>query len=412
MIERIPHVVIGGGISGLGAAHFALRRGVQTLVLEHSDRVGGTLNSVHFDACPGFWTEAGGHTCYNSYGNLLSILDDLGLIPLLRPKGKVPFRLWRDGKLHSIFSALHPLELVVALPRLLRSSRAGKGLAEYYGETFGLRNYRDLFRPAFRAVVCQPPDDFPAELLFRKKPRREGLPKSFTLPHGLGEIAQAIANQEGLSVRLNRQVSGVAQVGLGLRISLSGGDEILCDALTLAVPPDVAATLIPAELPEASALVAGVGVAEIETLVLAVPARDLEQAKLPPLAGLIAVDDAFYSAVSRDYAPDPLWRGFAFHFQPGVMGPADRLQRACQALGVSTNLVAEVAQVTNRLPALRKGHAELVAKLDAALAGTRLGVTGNWFIGVSIEDCLSRSRQEVDRLFPAPTDSQGGRPTT
>ncbi len=174
MIEHFPHVVIGGGISGLGAAHFALRRGVKTLVLEHSGRVGGTLRSVHFDACAGFWTEAGAHTCYNSYGNLLSILDDLGLIPLLRPKAKVPFRLWRDGERRSIFSALHPLELIAALPRLLRSSREGKGLAEYYGGTFGPKNYRDLFGPAFRAVVCQPPDEFPAELLFRKKPRRQG----------------------------------------------------------------------------------------------------------------------------------------------------------------------------------------------------------------------------------------------
>ena len=412
MIEHIPHVVIGGGISGLGAAHFALRRGVETLILEHSDRVGGTLRSVQFDACPGFWTEAGGHTCYNSYGNLLSILDDLGLIPLLRPKAKVPFRLWRDGKRKSIFSALHPLELAAALPRLLRSSREGKGLAEYYGGTFGPKNYRDIFGPAFRAVVCQPPDDFPAELLFRKKPRRKGLPKSFTLPHGLGQIAQAIADQSGLGVRLNQQVSGVTQVGAGLRIGLSGGDEILCDALTLAVPPDIAALLIPAGLTDVAALAAGVGVAEIETLVLAVPARDLEQGHLPPLAGLIAVDDVFYSAVSRDYAPDPLWRGFAFHFQPGVMCHADQLKRACQVLGVGTDQVAEVAHAINRLPALRTGHAERVAKLDEALAGTRLGITGNWFIGVSIEDCLSRSRREVDRLFPAPADSRGEHPAT
>lgn len=405
MIEQFPHVVIGGGISGLGAAHFALRLGVKTLVLEHSGRVGGTLHSVHFAACPGFWTEAGGHTCYNSYGNLLSILDDLGLIPLLRPKAKVPFRLWRDGERRSILSALHPAELLAALPRLWRSSREGKGLAEFYAGTFGPKNYRDLFGPAFRAVVCQPPDDFPAELLFRKKPRRKGLPKSFTLPQGLGEIAQAIADQDGLDVRLNQQISGVTRVGAGFRVSLSGGDEILCDALTLAVPPDVAAALIPPGLPEVSALVAGIGVAEIETLVIAVPARDLERCHLPPLAGLIAVDDVFYSAVSRDYAPDPLWRGFAFHFQPGVMGHAERLMRACRALGVDRDAVAEVAHVTNRLPALRKGHGDLVAKIDEALAGTRLGVTGNWFIGVSIEDCLARSRQEVDRLFPVPNES-------
>ena len=203
-------------------------------------------------------------------------------------------------------------------------------------------------------------------------------------------------------MRLNQQVSGVTRVGAGFRVSLSSGDEIVCDALTLAVPPDVAALLIPAGLPDASALAAGIGVAEIETLVLAVPTRDLNRRHLPPLAGLIAVDDVFYSAVSRDYVMDPLWRGFAFHFQPGGIDHADQLKRACRALGVGTDRVADVAYLINRLPALRKGHVDLVAQIDKALEGTRLGVTGNWFIGVSIEDCLTRSRQEVDRLFPSP----------
>jgi hypothetical protein len=40
-----------------------------------------------------------------------------------------------------------------------------------------------------------------------------------------------------------------------------------------------------------------------------------------------------------------------------------------------------------------------VERLDRALAGTRIAVTGNWFLGVSIEDCLTRSLGEHQRLF-------------
>jgi protoporphyrinogen oxidase len=400
MTEHFPHVVIGGGISGLGAAHFAARRGVETLVLERSGRVGGTLNSHCFDACGGFWTEAGGHTCYNSYGNLLGILDDLGLTPLIEHKGRVPFRLWSGGKRRSIASAIHPFELAVSLPHLLGSSREGKGLAEYYGAGFGHTNYRDVFGPAFQAIICQAADDFPAELLFRKKPRRKGVPKSFTLPQGLSEIARAIAGQEALLVRLDQNTVGVGRVGAAFRVELADGGVIACDNLTLAVGPDVAVGLIPQALDEAAALVGGIGVAEIETLVMAIPRRDPIDRHLPPLAGLISVDDAFYSAVSRDYRPDPLWRGFAFHFRPGITDRDDQLKRACRALGVDTDVVADVAYVANRLPALRKGHTELVRRIDEALAGSRLALTGNWFVGVSIEDCLTRSRVEMDRLFP------------
>jgi len=401
MTDHVPHIVIGGGISGLGAAHFAVRLGIETLVIERSGRVGGTLNSHRFGACGAYWTEAGGHTCYNSYGNLLRILDDLGLTAQVTPKERVPFRLWRGGKRRPIYSAIHPIELVTSLPRLLRSSREGKGLAEYYGAGLGHTNYRDLFGPAFQAVICQAADDFPAELLFRKKPRRKGLPTSFTLPQGLSEIPLAIAGQKALRVRLNEHVVEVRELGTGFRVELANSGAVTCDSLTLAVGPDAAARLIPPGRDQAAALAAEIPMAEIETLVMAIPRQGLSDQALPPLAGLISVDDVFYSAVSRDYRPDPLWRGFAFHFRPGITDRDDQLERACRALGITTEQVAEAAYVANRLPALRKGHAELVRRIDRALAGTRLALTGNWFVGVSIEDCLTRSRQEMDRLFPA-----------
>jgi protoporphyrinogen/coproporphyrinogen III oxidase len=401
--DHIAHAVIGGGISGLGAAHFAARLGVETLIIERSGRVGGTLNSHRFDACGGYWTEAGGHTCYNSYGHLLGILDDLGLTARVTPKERAPFRLWRGGKRRPLVSAVHPLELAASLPRLLRSSREGKGLADYYGAGLGRTNYRDLFRAAFQAVICQPPDDFPAELLFRKKPRRKGVPKSFTLPGGLGEIPLAIASQGALRVRLDQQVAEVRQAAGGFRIELADGSAVTCDSLTLAVGPDAAAKLLPRAggLERAAALAGGIAMAEVETLVLAISRHVLSDRDLPPLAGLISVDDTFYSAVSRDYRPDPLWRGFAFHFPPGILDRDGQLRCACRALGIRTEQVAEAASVDNRLPALRKGHAERVRRIDQALAGTRLALTGNWFVGVSIEDCLTRSRQEIDRLFPA-----------
>jgi hypothetical protein len=138
--------------------------------------------------------------------------------------------------------------------------------------------------------------------------------------------------------------------------------------------------------------------AEIETLVLAVRADDLD---LGPVAGLIAVEDAFYSAVSRDFLPDPEHRGFAFHFRPGRLEPAAQLERAAAALGIAPDRIAASARVINRLPALRAGHQGLVERLDSALAGSSLALTGNWFLGVSIEDALTRSRAEHERLFGA-----------
>jgi protoporphyrinogen oxidase len=399
MSTDIEHVVVGGGISGLGMAHHAARRGVGTLVLESGERVGGCVDSRRFPGCGDFWTEAGGHTCFNSYGNLLDILGDLGLMDRLRPKAKVGYSLWRGGERRSVVSALHPLELAVSLPRLFSSTKRGRRVADYYGAGLGRKNYRDLFGPAFRAVICQDADEFPAELLFRRKPRRKEVMRSFTLPGGLADIPEAIAGQEGLDVRTGKTVAAVHREGDGFRLDLADAGGLTCRTLTLAVPPDVCAAVLPREDADLRALVGSIGVAELESVAVCAPADELSH--LPPLAGLISVDDAFYSMVSRDYVPDQRYRGFAFHFRPGVLPPDAQAERICRALGIAEDKILGVERVSNRLPALRAGHPELAGRIDSALAGGRLAITGNWFLGVSIEDCLTRSRAEAQRLFGA-----------
>ncbi|MBK1700704.1 protoporphyrinogen/coproporphyrinogen oxidase [Thiococcus pfennigii] len=390
------HIVIGAGISGLGAAHFAARAGHPSLVLERSERIGGCIHSHRFARCGDFWTEAGSHTGFNSYGTLLSVLEDLDQMARLTAKDEAPYRLWRNGRLAKVTSALHPLEAAVSLPRLFTTRKTGASVAEYYGRGIGRRNYRDLLGPAFQALICQPADDYPAELLFRRKPRRKDVLRKFTMPTGLSEIPTALAGQADIEVRTGQEVVAIVRDGPGYRVQLADGDELGCHYLTLAAPPNVVTRLLPDDLAAAKAAVGTVGMAEIETLLLAFRTSDLD---LPRLAGLISVDDAFYSAVSRDYLADPEYRGFAFHFRPGALAPEARIATACRALGADPAKVVEVAQVANRLPALRKGHQAIVEQLDAELAGGRLAVTGNWFYGVSLEDSLSRSRQEHGRVF-------------
>ncbi|WP_295455724.1 FAD-dependent oxidoreductase [uncultured Thiodictyon sp.] len=405
MTKDFDHIVIGAGISGLGAAHFSARRGLRTLVLEAAPRVGGCMNTHAFQGLGGFWTEAGSHTCFNSYGNLLTIMDDLGLTAQVQAKAKtkVGYRLWANGKRRSIASALHFLEAAVSLPRIFSTPKAGQRVADYYGRILGRRNYRDLLSHAFKAVICQNADDYPAEALFRSKPRRKDVIKAFTFTQGLSVIPDAIAAEERLSVRTGQTISAIVADGDGFRVIIEGSGEVTCDALTLAVPPDAAARLIPAGFDGARDAAGAIGMAEIETLTLAFRATDLT---LPAMAGLIAVDDQFYSAVSRDFLPDPTYRGFAFHFRPGVLSPQEQVAHACRALGVDPARIVAQGQVHNRLPAMRAGHAGVVERIDRATANSRLAITGNWFLGVSIEDSLTRSRQESDRLFGAdPTRS-------
>jgi UDP-galactopyranose mutase len=109
------------------------------------------------------------------------------------------------------------------------------------------------------------------------------------------------------------------------------------------------------------------------------------------------VGDVFHSAVSRDVVPDPRFRGFAFHFRPDT-AEERMLPRAAEVLGVSADDFALTVRYSMQLPSPRLGHAEIVADIDRAIAGTRLSVTGNYFAGMAIEDCVDRSKAEVARL--------------
>jgi hypothetical protein len=166
--------------------------------------------------------------------------------------------------------------------------------------------------------------------------------------------------------------------------------------LVLAVAPDVAAELLRDLMPELVAHLDEIEMADIESQAVLLRVGDLD---LPELAGIIGSEDDFYSVVSRDPVADANYRGFTFHFRPGRLDQAGRQARICRVLGVDSSAIVGSRDIRNRLPALRLGHAERIERIDRQLEGEPLGLTGNWFQGVSIEDALVRSAQECSRLL-------------
>ena len=135
----------------------------------------------------------------------------------------------------------------------------------------------------------------------------------------------------------------------------------------------------------------------VETVGVAIPKSRLN---LPLAAGLIGRDQPFFSVVSRDTVPDPSHRGFTFHFRPGRLDEAGKRDCIARVLGLPRDLLASanIIQKLNQLPALRVGHGERTQVIDGLLADSRLALTGNYFTGIAIEDCVARSRQEFARL--------------
>jgi protoporphyrinogen/coproporphyrinogen III oxidase len=395
-MEKYDILVVGAGISGLSLAHYCARSGFSAVVIEKSERPGGAFCSHRFEGdAEDFWLEMGAHTCYNSYGNLINIIEERGILDRLVRREKVSFKMLVDNEIKSIASQLSFLELLFSAPRILTMKKEGRSVESYYSRITGSGNYGEVFAPAFNAVVSQDARDFPADMLFKKRDRRKDVIKKFTLTDGLQTVTDAISASGDVRV-----VRGQEVVGLNFRsgifeTAVSDGRSFQSSFLAIATPASVAAGLLHPSFPEIARLLSRVKVVSVESVGVAVRKDALS---LGPVAGIIPKNDIFFSAVSRDSVSHDRYRGFAFHFKPGVADLAAKTEKIARVLGVSGGRLDQVAARENVVPSLKVGHDMLVREVDSLLAGKGLLLTGNYFIGLAIEDCVSRSLSEFRRL--------------
>ncbi|MGB8931585.1 MAG: FAD-dependent oxidoreductase, partial [Anaeromyxobacteraceae bacterium] len=339
-MERPDVIVLGAGVSGLSFAFRAAKAGQEVLVIEReAGRVGGCLHSHRL--ADGYWFELGAHTTYNSYGGLLEIAEATGLLGKLLERGPARgrFGLGRGGRWSwlsppKILGQLSWLEAAIHLPAGLLGGKAGKTVEGYFGGLVGPRNFRNVLSPFLAAVPSQCADEFPVEgpgSLFKKRPRRKDVPRSFGLQGGLQTLCEAVAAMPGIQVLSGVEARALRRAGDGFAVELSDGRTIEAAGCAVALPAQVSASLVERDWPRVAAALRKIGTSTLDTLGVVVPR---EKVSVPEVAFLIAADDVFYSAVTRDTFPDARWRAFAFHFKDGRATREEKLQRAAATLGV------------------------------------------------------------------------------
>lgn len=393
-------VVVGGGISGLSFAFEAGRAGRTVLVLEKDARPGGCLATRR--AGSGYWFELGAHTCYNSYASFTALLEACGLRSEVQARAKTHLRFLDGDRLvpGSNLGVLLRLfswpEAAVSLPRMLGASKDGKTVAEFYGRIVGSGNYARVLGPMLSAVPSQSADAFPAGMLFKSRDtRRKDFPRSFTLRGGLQSAAEALANAPNVEVATGRAATGLAAAASGWVVTTEDGERHEAGLVALATPPGAASALLSKAAAELSETTARLKEAIVESLGFAVRAEKVRH--IPVSMFLVPKADVFHSIVTRDSVPDADWRAFSFHFRPGLARD-ERLARAAQVLGLTLGDLEEASERRTVLPSPVLGHETVVAEVDRLSAGKPLAILGNWFAGLSIEDCVDRSRQEWARL--------------
>jgi UDP-galactopyranose mutase len=388
--ESYDCIVVGGGIAGLSFSWKAASAGRRVVVLERERRVGGCIHTHRMPG--GFWHELGAHSVYNSYGAFLDLLVGTGARAKIVPRGpaRARFGLLRNGTITwltppKVLLQLDWLEASAHLPFGLLAARRDETMRAHYARLVGRGNYDRVLAPFLAAVPSQRADDFPVAgpgSLFKKRPRRKEFPRSFSLAGGLQTVCDAVAGFPGVAVESGVAAARVARRGSGFSVATADGRTLEAPVVAVAAPTEAAAEVLRVEFGAVAAAISRVRSVAVESMGVVLPRA---RCWMPDCAFVVPAEDVFFSCVTRDPVPDPEWRGFAFHFRPGVARD-EKLARMAALLRVEAGELVGAAEQRVVLPSPALGHAAVVRDIDAALAPGNLALNGNYFGGLAIED--------------------------
>ncbi|MDT0344153.1 protoporphyrinogen oxidase [Streptomyces litchfieldiae] len=463
-------IVVGGGISGLAAAHGLLAAGLRVTVLEGSDRFGGKLRAGHV---AGLRVDLGAESILARRPEGVELARAVGLGDALRPPTLTSAAIWTRGTLRPMpqgqvmgvpataaalagvlsDTGLAQIARDTELPPLrvgddvavgaLVAERMGREVVDrlvepllggvYAGDAYRISmrsavpklfeaaREHDSLLAAVRAVQRQSPERVPGEPVFTG------------IEGGVSALAEAVARdcrERGAVLESGVSVTGLRRTARGWAAALDDGRSLVADGLLLAVPAGAAARLLATEAPAAAGELAAVEYASMTIVTLAF--RRAELSRLPRGSGFLvpAVDGrvikaATFTSGKWDWAAaaDPemfvLRTSIGRHGEEEPLGweDADLVRAALDDLGEAAGLTAKpvdslVTRWQGALPQYTVGHDARIARVRSYLAGLPgLRLCGAAYDGVGIPACIAGARQAVSELLrtlpTAPGDEAG-----
>jgi protoporphyrinogen/coproporphyrinogen III oxidase len=454
--------VVGGGVSGLAAAHRIgqLLPGAEVVVLEASGRFGGSLRTAEVG---GVEVDVGAETMLNRRPEAVGLAREVGLGDDLVHPATTSANLWTRGRLVPMPRTLMgvPLDLrgldgVLSAKGLARAALdavlpptdlSGRDISvgDLVEERLGKEVVDRLVEPLLggvyaghaRAISARAAVPQLVALLDRDRsltraaaavtraPDQPGTPPVFAgIVGGVARLAEAIARASGATIRTGATVRDLARRpdgGWNLVVGSTRDPEVAqADAVVLATPARATARLLSDVAPTSALDLARIEYASMAIVTLAVAARDFPAVAgsgflVPPVDGR-AVKASTFSFAKWDWVREAgsgsddaivlLRCSLGRHREEKTLQRTDEelvevaLHDLTSAIGLSARPVdAHVQRWGGALPQYAVGHLDRVVAVRREL-DTLAGLTvcGSAYDGVGIPACIASAETAAAKV--------------
>ncbi len=444
-------VIVGGGICGLNTAYRLQQAGFSICVLEQEKVIGGKIQTVAFE---GFLLEQGPNT-FQSKGQAISALcTELNLSPIGASSKAKKRYLVHNGQLEAlptnplkfltsrILSPLAKLRLLrePLIPKL-KNTEDDESVAEFTRRRLGQAVLDSLMTPFLTGIYAGDPAKLSLPAVFPKLAEFECSAGSLTLgawraakkskktkssespyqllnfPQGMATLPKALAEHlPQKALRLGVGVQDIQQTQEGFRLFLSNDETMLCKSVVLATPAAMSAQLLNPISMRAAEILKKIPYTPLAVIHLGFPEKAIPHALdgfgflVPRTEHINLLGSIWTSSLFPERAPSgqilmTCMFGGALH-PDVVQWPDWQLVEHClgdlsQIFQLSPNTlkptITQVFRYEKAIPQYNLGHLQRIKQLKTALQKLPgLFLTGNYFQGVALNDCILNS-QEVSK---------------
>ncbi len=260
---KVNTVIIGGGISGLSAANFLSKKTLDFLILESSDRVGGTINSSKVDE---YTLENGPNTVLENNTVIQELLSDINvseelIYPDLKKISnryllindrleKIPLTII-EFLLTPILSIYSKIKIFseILVPRHINDTNVESFVKRRFGKEF----HDNLIVPFLTGIYADTTSKMSSKNTLKKmweleqkhgsiiiglikEKNKNSKSKLFTINGGLSKITELLSKKFINQLMLNTKVTSIVKLNETYKITLNGGEDIFCKKIISTIP--------------------------------------------------------------------------------------------------------------------------------------------------------------------------------